>query len=480
MIPGVIDSSGGRILEAFSDAFTRANSTTISTATNKWQELRGDWEISSNRLATATAPNTNPIAVVQTNTKNAQVQIGQGSSGFGWGVAFWAVDADNYYVAVTEMAVGNFTFYTCPTDTNITNLVGTTCTYPADYGATGNTTYSCPSGGTLSGTTCVFPANYAATASTGYGSYDATATNTYSCVGGLGPNLIGTNCYLNGVILDNISDTVTAGCANTTADDGIYLAGCGCFGNEIGDGATCTCYSDGIQPDPIFGCAFHYAWPYFFAGTCWANARSGCVYYTTSQYTFCFLGTDAGGGNCLIGPADVTTTYSCPSGGTLDGNQCHTSSTTYSCPSGGTLSGTTCVFPDDYAATATTTYSCPSGGTLSGTTCVFPADYAATANTGTNYSHTVILKRSLASTVTTIATSSAVVTSSSTARPSYVRVNTSGEAITISAPLDNSAGTMTLSYTATGALLGKKHGVALSSVSATVATNVDNFEYQPV
>lgn len=386
MIPGVIDSSGGRILETFSDAFTRADSTTISTATNKWQELRGDWSISSNRLATATAPNTNPIAVVQTNTKNAQVQIGQGSSGFGWGVAFWAVDADNYYVAVTEMTTSTSTIYSCPTNTSVVTLIGTTCTYPNDYAATA-TPFDC--------------------------SYPATCS----------------------AFQDNIADIPTAGCAGTTSSDGIYLDGCGCFGYETGDETTCTCYSDGIPPDPIFGCAFNIGWPYFFAGTCWANARSGCVYYSTAQ-------------TCI----------------------------SYTCPSGGTLSGTTCL-------QTCTSYSCPTNTsvvTLSGTTCVYPADYAATANTGTNYSHTIVLKRSVASTVTTVATSSAVVTSSSTARPSYVRVNTSGEGITISAPLDNGGGTITLSNTATGALRGKKHGVALSSVSATAATNVDNFEYQPV
>lgn len=424
MIPGVIDSSGGRILGAFSDAFTRADSTTISTALNKWQELRGDWSISSNRLATAAAPSTNPIAVVQTNTKNAQVQIGQGSSGFGWGVAFWAVDADNYYVAVTEMAAGSFTFYTCPTNTSVVSLVGTTCTYPADYAATAtsNTTYSCPSGGTLSGTTC--------------------NTVSYSCSVGY---LVGTNCYFDATMVDNISDNSTPGCSNTTISDGIYLSGCGCFGNETGDPSTCTCYSNGLPPDPMFGCAFYPNHPHLFGGTCWANARSGCVYYPTAQTAICYVGT-WDGTRCYLAPADA---------------------------SYGSYPAT---------ATTTTTYSCPTNTSivsLSGTTCVYPADYAATANSGTNYSHTIVLKRSVASTVTTVATSSAVVTSSSTARPSYVRVNTSGEAITISAPLDNGGGTISLSHTATGALRGKKHGVALSSVSATAATNVDNFEYQP-
>ena len=533
MIPGVVDSSGGRILTAFSDSFTRSDSTTISTPTIKWQELRGDWSISSNRLSTVTSASTNPIAVVQTNTKNVQVQVGQGSAGFGWGVSFWAIDENNWYVAVTEMTTTTETLYSCPTNTSVVTLVGTTCTYPSSYSATGTTTYSCPSGGTLvgttctypssyaatgtttyscpsggtlSGTTCVFPSSYAATASTSSSSYSATAS--YSCSVG---TLSGTRCITDCWILnDNPGDVPTNGCLYNLGD-GVALLGCSCDGAIIGDPSSCTCYSGsalfGLKNDGSTVPTCSGAGGYFYAGQCYQNAYSGCVNVPATVYcSNCTIGTPSGT-HCDLGPADVS--YSCPSGGTLSGSTCTITTTTYSCPSGGTLSGTTCVFPANYSATATTTYSCPSGGTLSGTTCVFPANYSATAtttyscpvntsivtlsgttcvypanyaattSTGTNYLHSIVLKRSLASTVTTLATSSTVVTSSSTARPSYVRVITSGENITITAPMDNSSGTISLSHTSTGALRGKKHGATLSSVTATQATNVDNFEYQP-
>ncbi len=69
--------------------------------------------------------------------------------------------------------------------------------------------------------------------------------------------------------------------------------------------------------------------------------------------------------------------------GTLSGTNCITTtsssyaatqtanySTSYSCPSGGTLSGTTCNVPaSTVPAASSTTYSCPSGESLSGTTC---------------------------------------------------------------------------------------------------------------
>ena len=81
--------------------------------------------------------------------------------------------------------------------------------------------------------------------------------------------------------------------------------------------------------------------------------------------------------------ATPTTTYSCPSGGTLSGSTCYVTSTSsyaasyssgyYYCPSGGSLSGSTCYVTttSSYPATATTTYSCPSGGTLSGSSCSY-------------------------------------------------------------------------------------------------------------
>ena len=87
--------------------------------------------------------------------------------------------------------------------------------------------------------------------------------------------------------------------------------------------------------------------------------------------------------------------YSCPSGGTLSGSTCNTSSSVaatvvtaggYSCPSGGSLSGTTCLTSSSYAATAgATVYSC-SSGTLSGSTCLGGGNYAGTVLTAGYYS----------------------------------------------------------------------------------------------
>ena len=325
-------SLGIGILPALTDNFDRADSSTISTATIPWEEVTGDWEIVSNRLSTSSSPSTNPIATVKANIKDAQIKVGKGQSGWGWGASFWVTDNANWYMAVTQQ------------DTVVS--------------------YSCPSGGTLSGTTCVYPSSYAATAST---------ANS------------GVGCWNGG-----------------------YLAGGYCnycpYGSPVGETGYCT-----YRCEP------------------WPSAGCGC------------------------GPGNNTPT--------ADG----------------------CIIPvASYApySYSYTVYSCPNGGSLSGTTCVFPANYSATATN--SYSNKVVLKRSISGTVTTVATSTGVTTSSATARPSYVLVSAVNETATITAPIDDSSGTVSLVYNAIGETRGKKHGVALSSTTGTPATTVDNFEYAPL
>jgi len=85
----------------------------------------------------------------------------------------------------------------------------------------------------------------------------------------------------------------------------------------------------------------------------------------------------------------------------------------------------------------------------------------------------------VAGTVSTVSTSNTISTTSSSARASYVRAITNGTGISITAPMDNATGTMTINITEAGAKRAKKQGVALSSVTATAATTVDNYSYAP-
>lgn len=89
-------------LTARLDNFNRADSTSIITSGLNWEELRGDWQISSNQLYTATAASSYPLAALWVNTPNATTKCGQGASGWGWGVSFWVVDQDNWFSATTD------------------------------------------------------------------------------------------------------------------------------------------------------------------------------------------------------------------------------------------------------------------------------------------------------------------------------------------------------------------------------------------
>lgn len=73
-----------------------------------------------------------------------------------------------------------------------------------------------------------------------------------------------------------------------------------------------------------------------------------CLYYNNGVYYDC----NAANAACTC----ETKTYSCPNGGTLEGNQCI--KTTYSCPNGGKLNGKTCNLSES-EKNAT----CPKGGT---------------------------------------------------------------------------------------------------------------------
>jgi hypothetical protein len=91
------------------------------------------------------------------------------------------------------------------------------------------------------------------------------------------------------------------------------------------------------------------------------------------------------------------------------------------------------------------------------------------------------LRKSINGVITTIGTSPEINTSQN-ARPSYVNVLTLDNTVTISAPMDNGSGTLTMTYNASASdTRGIKFGVIFGETSGgSVASNVDNFEYEPV
>ena len=256
------------------------------------------------------------------------------------------------------------TTYSCPSGYT---LNGTKCSKKttSSINATANkkTTYSCPSKYTLNGTKC----NKVTTSS-----INATANKktTYSCPNGY--TLNGTKCSKTTTATKNAT-------ANTTYGDWVYQ-GKYTF-NSIqytSDTRKVVRVSSSINTDCTTNCTTN-TWTYLVY-----NRSKKTTYSCPSGYTLngtkCKKTTTA----TKNATASTKTTYSCPSGYGLGGTKCYKGSmttknatantkTTYSCPSGYTLNGTKCKKTTTATKNATankkTTYSCPSGYTLNGTKC---------------------------------------------------------------------------------------------------------------
>ena len=256
------------------------------------------------------------------------------------------------------------TTYTCPSGYT---LNGTKCskksTDTKKATASTKTTYSCPSGYTLNGTKC---------SKTTTDTKNATANKktTYSCPSGY--TLNGTKCS------KTTTDTKNA-TANTTYGDWVYQ-GKYTF-NSIqytSDTRKVVRVSSSINTDCTTNCTTN-TWTYLVY-----NRSKKTTYSCPSGYTLNGTKCSKKTTDTKNATASTKTTYSCPSGYGLGGTKCYKGSmttknatantkTTYSCPSGYTLNGTKCnkTTTDTKNATANkkTTYSCPSGYTLNGTKC---------------------------------------------------------------------------------------------------------------
>jgi hypothetical protein len=264
-------------------------------------------------------------------------------------------------VAVTTTYSAATPVYSCTDGT----LQGTYCVRTTSTPA--SVIYSCPSG-TLSGTLCMSstsnPAALTYTCPSGatlsgtscVGQSTVPATSTYSCATG---TLSGSQC------VDSYAATVTYNCWPGSVDAGNNICQFG-SGAPVA-GATCKymgsiigyiCTAPAVQ---TASCPS--------GGTVSGNS---CVTTTTATINYqCTQGV-LSGSNCIIdsnGPA--TPVYSCATG-TLSGDQCVSSSSSpatanYHCPTGQSLNGTTCVASSSSAATLH--YSCPGGTTPVGSQC---------------------------------------------------------------------------------------------------------------
>ena len=230
------------------DNFNRTDASSLGTVSNgvtSWEDITGTWAIVSNQAKASTG--TYPLAKVVNPLGSTDYEVKIDTpSGNGSGLAFWITNSNNWYGVVTETS--------------------------------SSTSYSCPSGGTLSGTTCTVSSNYTATATNvncgNYYSYDCSypATVSYSSL------------------------FVNSSCS-------------GCSG-EGGNGGTLQCVNNACYEVNIPG----YTCPN-------GGTATGIEPNVTCVKTCSDCGT--GGSD----PCRTCTVYSCPSGGTLSGTTCFVSST---------------------------------------------------------------------------------------------------------------------------------------------------------
>lgn len=233
------------------DTFDRTNASSLGTTSNQvatWTATSGSWAIASNKATSATSASSYPLATVEAVSGVANVDVRVDiPTGAGPGVAFWVTDSSNWWAAVTS--------------------------------STSTTTYTCPSGGTLSGTTC------------------NTTSTVYSPA-------VTTNC---GVYTpESVSYTADF----LSIQEGWQPNGRSCDGQCFAFGGSCI---NGVCQEytTYYYCSAGYE-PVEFQGewTCRVTTPATCT---------------TGGSD----PCTTCSTYpSCPSGGTRNGDYC-TSGTTY-------------------------------------------------------------------------------------------------------------------------------------------------------
>lgn len=139
----VLASPSAGALGAFTDEFD-------STLNSRYTQTTGSWSISSGDLSTSTSASSYPLITFNANTREVTVEAEPGTTGqYGWGVAFWVTDANNWWAVVADQET-----YTCQTGTT------SGCCACGDNGCGpdgGCNCFSCDGGGCIGN--CTFVAN---------------------------------------------------------------------------------------------------------------------------------------------------------------------------------------------------------------------------------------------------------------------------------------------------------------------------------
>lgn len=128
----ILASPAGGPIGSFTDEFADVS------LNSRWTQTNGSWSIISGDVKTSTAASSYPLLTFNAGKKEVTLRAeGSTTNTFGWGVAFWVVDANNWWAVETYR-----TSYTCQ--------IGTTsgCCACGNMGISQNNPPSCD---------CVFP-----------------------------------------------------------------------------------------------------------------------------------------------------------------------------------------------------------------------------------------------------------------------------------------------------------------------------------
>lgn len=110
----ILASPAGGPLASFTDEFG-------STLNSRYTQTTGSWSISSGDLTTSTAASSYPLITFNARTREVTVKAEPGTTGqYGWGVAFWVTDANNWWAVIADQE----TFQTQTGTTTVCNACG--------------------------------------------------------------------------------------------------------------------------------------------------------------------------------------------------------------------------------------------------------------------------------------------------------------------------------------------------------------------
>lgn len=137
----ILASPAGGPLASFTDEFD-------STLNSRYTQTTGSWSISSGDLSTSTAASSYPLITFNARTREVTVKAEPGTTGqYGWGVAFWVTDANNWWAVIADQE----TFQTQTGTTTVCNACGSD-----QCGPDGSCNcFSCDGGGCIGNCTLV-------------------------------------------------------------------------------------------------------------------------------------------------------------------------------------------------------------------------------------------------------------------------------------------------------------------------------------